>query len=290
MADCPDVLTWVDPDGGSLLLAAANGVVVGRKAGFGMPPIDITQDVVPFTPGGVTTAVRHGVRKIDVVLVPNVVSAPSTAGLRAVLRDLAYRMDPTRGVGYLSIVTPVDSLRIACRYEQGMEWNEARGLMQAALPMVATFRCDSPYFEALTETAIGPEVMAGGGAFFPILPVSFSSSDFTPQFTIVNTGSAPAEPVWTVTGPCSSAVVITNTTYSESMTVDVTLGAGEVLTIDTRTGSRAIEVDGVSVLGSFYGELFTLRPGTNVVDVLVPAATAGATTVEGSYRRRELTT
>lgn len=286
MAD-PDLITWVDPDGVETTLAAAAGMTVGRKAGFGMPPVALVQARSPFRPGAVTTFVEHGVRHLDVVLVPRVVDLgqPGMAELRATLRSWAYSMDPVRGAGVMRLATPAGDRQIACRYAQGMEWDEQRGNAEALLPMLVTFVCDSPYFEASADEVIGPWEQAAPGEFFPILPIEFSAATFTPQYAVTNAGDVDAEPVWTVTGPASSAVVGENLTTGESFTANVNLAAGEELVVSTVHGDRFVELNGTSVIGSFSGLLWALRPGSNTVRFTVPGSSVG-TAVEGSYRPR----
>jgi hypothetical protein len=75
----------------------------------------------------------------------------------------------------------------------------------------------------------------GGGVLFPVtFPAVFGASISPTTFNVWNLGSVEMRPVLVVTGPCSNPT-ITNTTApgQPSLTFNVTLAAGDTLTIDT---------------------------------------------------------
>lgn len=78
------------------------------------------------------------------------------------------------------------------------------------------------------------------------------------EMTVVNSGNLDAYPVFTITGP-GQVPIITNATTGASFVVNRNLVAGEVVTIDSRTG--AVNPSSVRLLG----RPFVLVPGTNTI-------------------------
>lgn len=78
------------------------------------------------------------------------------------------------------------------------------------------------------------------------------------EMLLVNSGDLPAFPVFTITGPVDQPV-ITNITSGAEFTVNKTLAAGEVLTIDAKTG--VITPSTVRLTGRPW----LLAPGSNTV-------------------------
>ncbi|WP_052372635.1 phage distal tail protein [Amycolatopsis taiwanensis] len=92
-----------------------------------------------------------------------------------------------------------------------------------------------------------PPAPGGGGLVFPLVfPLVFGSAQAGGELVLTNTGNAPAQPVWRITGPCTGPV-ITNADTGAQLAFDPTyvLPAGQSLKLSTE--DRAVLLDsGVS--------------------------------------------
>jgi Phage tail protein len=267
-----ETITWLDADGASTLLEV-EWATEDRFA----PPVLFDEEVVPEQPGARVRAVRHGVRTF---VLPLWITAASEAGLRSTLRSLVAAMDPLRGPGRIRVSAPGgDQREITCFYQDGLNLKEVLGqnsgpLMQRA-PVI--FRAPDPYFYDISDT-LSPDYTIGTPAtFFPILPLRLTNSDVFADLTVVNSGDVQAWPVWTLIGP-GSAITLRNLTTGKVLTLSVTLGAGESVTIDTRPGAKTVtKNDGSNLFGHLgTSALWPLARGTNQIRMEMAGATTAS--------------
>ncbi|QOR55357.1 MAG: hypothetical protein SHS37scaffold145_8 [Phage 71_18] len=248
-------ITFIDPSGIEYVLTSQDDhAALEGIAGRGMPPIRISDEIVPMTPGARLRDLQHGVRD---VAVPIAFYDDDLVAVRAALRGVMRTFDPRRGDGTLRVLT-VDGIErdLTCRYQGGFEIVEAppdRGISptQAAQRGVLVFRAFDPYWydvEAFTEEfTLG----AAGGSFFPIpnpTTGSFITLTASEVFTTVTIDLDTDLddwnwPVWTITGP-GSAIVLRNLTTGDDIDLTanggLTLDDGEVATLDLRPGVKTL--------------------------------------------------
>lgn len=169
------------------------------------------------------------------------IEAGSEAQLRSRLRALIHAMRPKAGPGTLTVVTEDGVRRSLTAYlEAGLEGDESE---RTHLPgrwwrAALRFFAPTPWWEADAETVSSG--LGGGEPFFPLPPVKLSPSLVAGKFSIdCSDSDAPAYPVWTITGPGSN-LVLTNNTTGRTISVSVTLAAGETLVINTRPGFQSV--------------------------------------------------
>jgi hypothetical protein len=274
-----ETVTWIDPDGATTVLTTFLPVT-GRF----MPPIAFEEEGVPEQPGLRLRAVRHQAREF---VIPVLLRADSDAELRAAIRDLVARMDPTRGDGIIRVTAPGgDQREIVCRYAGGLELTEEPAWRSQKAAVV--FRAHDPYWRATSDTQ---QIFESGDSagFFPFFPLRLTSSEIFADATVTNTGDVETWPVWTITGP-GSAIVLRNLSTGKQLSLSVTLGGGESVVIDTRPGAKTVtRSDGTNVFPalSAVSSLWPLRRGSNAVRVEMTSATADSS-VTLAWRPRYL--
>lgn len=268
-----EAIQWIDPDGVFTTLD-----VEWEVKGRFMPPIETKVDQVPGQAGGIPRSTRHGVREFLVMVWQ---SAGSDAALRTALRNFVRTMDPTRGSGKLRVTSPLgDQREITCQYKAGLDLDETLGDNSGPdyqkIPLA--FTAFDPYWYAVSPIAesftIGTQPL-----FFPLFPLRLSSSQVAVEDTLVNGGDIETWPVWTVTGP-GSVIKLINLTTGEKIDLQTnTLGAGEVLTIDTRENVKTLTLqngDNLFEWLSIDSSLWSLRYGNTLMHLEMSGATAAS--------------
>lgn len=274
-----ETITWIDADGVSTALS-----VILPYSGRFMPPVAFEEEGIPEQPGERLRAVRHRSREFTL---PILFRDTTDAGLRTAIRDLVAKLDPTRGDGRIRVTAPGgDQREITCRYMAGLEGDEQAMLRAQKAPVV--FKAHDPYWYATGDTTTTFTV-GTAGSFFPFFPLVLASSEVFTDATVINVGDVDAWPVWTVTGPGSN-LVLRNLTTGKQLTLSVTLGASESVSIDTRPGVKTVTHSNGSNLFpdlSANSSLWPLRRGANSVRIELTSATA-ASSVVLSWRPRYL--
>lgn len=141
------------------------------------------------------------------------------------------------------------------------------------LGLVVTMRAGDPYWTA--ADSLQTSLRSGTPkTFLPrLVNLRVSASQSMGEVTTVNPGDAPAYPTWVVIGPGDNFRAISPA--GETLHWEGSLGAGETLTIDTRTGSV---VDGTGA--NRYAELapapkmWQIPPGSTVATASLQNTTA----------------
>ncbi|HYJ33828.1 MAG TPA: hypothetical protein VE326_11465 [Candidatus Binatia bacterium] len=202
----------------------------------------------------------------------------------------------------------LDTLRAICQparrpwlYAQCDGWEQQRRIQLRATPMTCTvgskntsylevslaFAAPTGLFEALEPVVTGPAYpqtgagfsldpgdagsaalyLAPGDAGSPAL--SLAAGDGGNLLTITNVGSAPAAPVFTITGPCASPQIINYTTGVRIAFGNYTVPDGHSVVIDV--ARRTVLLDG-DPAQSLYNRVdwsvsrwFLLEPGTTTL-------------------------
>jgi Phage tail protein len=245
--------------------AAGDTVRVRMLAGVAgrmMPPIQTTTIPRPAGNGSRYLGSAHLERLVSVPI-----AFPGTLTDRAELRRWARVLDPTAGVGLLSVIGgPNPGRQLRCVYDSGFD------ALEESLPNFnegsLVFRAAWPYWEDGTEQSVDVAQGATGLTWFPFLPLVLGASDAFAVFTITNVGDVEAWPIVTVTGPGQDATA-TNMTTGDSWTVSGAIPAGSQLIVDHRPGRKAVTQDGANAFGRLApgSSLWPLVPGANRIQV-----------------------
>ena len=273
--------------GVELWLTRANGWYVLRGIeGLDNPPVSLLVDEPATWDGGLFRDARYAPRE---VFIPLHLQADDNAELRDAVRDLASLLDPKRGAVTLTVNHPDGRTRSIDGY-LAAPLGQALGAAEAMTwrRMGLSLRCPDPFWtgeESSTSLVVSSALVDFLGD--PFLPLAVSDSQVAGTLTVNNSGDADAYPVWTVTGPASTITIdVDGRTWSTSSA----LGAGEVLTVDTRRGAQSVDVDGTAAWGRLAAgaDLAPFPPGTTGVGVDITGATDD-TVLEVTWSQKWLT-
>ncbi len=279
-----ETFVWEDPDGAETTLAVEWAI----RNRF-MPEADYIVDRSPQSPGSIVRSVRHTSRTL---ILPIVVQGTDPTDLRTKLRDLNVAMDPMRGAGRIKNAGPDGTTRVVeCWLQDGLAADENMNSTSARTwqRLSLQFFCEEPYWLDDSPTSETIEYQTTTATFFPFFPLRLSSSSVFGSTTINNTGDVDTYPRWTITGPGSS-FYIKNLTTDKTIEIDLTLSAGETLTIDTKPGVSTVRLnDGTNQFGSLsaLSSLWPLVPGSNSVQLEMSSADVNSS-FSYSYERRWL--
>lgn len=294
----PLTVTYIDPDGEVWEWSAPSSRCrVLSVTGIGGPPAAYTDISLA---GGGSLPQSYGAAKRSIVVGLHVYDDESQAGLLDLLDRLTYALwhdragVPTPGV--LRFARPDGTARqieVFCTSGPPQtDTDETWDAYQRDTDFGLTFESG---LDALFRDAdpVGPLVFGTpptGGGVPPMPPVLLTPSSTLGTSTIRNTGNGEAYPVWTITGP--GVPTLTNVTTAREFSLDVTLEADEVITVDTRpTLQSAVDQDGTDRWGDLVKasprDLWTLIPGTNVLTLQLASAGEGSK-IEMVYHRRWL--
>jgi hypothetical protein len=274
---------WIDANGNETSLSGSSSinVLIGPKGRF-MPPISLVEQQVPFQAGTRLKQTYVQAREIDL---PLGIMGASTSDLRTQLRNLLNMFNPLAGDGKLKIIAEDGSQRIInCRYSSGLEMQETGLLWQNVIIVLKAF---DPYWYDPNTIVQTFKLNENPGLFFPILPLRLVSSTIFADVTIDNTGDVETWPEWIITGPCDS-LVLSNLTTGEVTDLQVSLEAGETITVDTSPYVKTItKSDGTNLYYTMTDDssLWSLKDGNNSIQIQMSNATNDSS-VQLSYGLR----
>lgn len=138
---------------------------------------------------------------------------------------------------------------------------------------------------------VGPLVFAAppsSGGVPPMPPVILAPPTTLGETTVTNAGNGEAYPIWEVHGP--GTPTFTNVTTGREFSLAVTLGADEVITIDTRPARQsAVDGTGADRWGDLVKtnprDLWQLVPGANLLNLALAGSDTGSSISMLYYRR-----
>jgi len=148
---------------------------------------------------------------------------------QAATRPLWYQL-PGHGLRVVNVFCAARSMPGAQEY--------AFGVTKAALQ----FTAPDPLKYGTTVTGSTGLPIPGGGLTYPLVyPLDYGTGGTSGRVVVSNYGTAPASPVFTVTGPIDSAGFQV-TDVEDAITLQFTgaVGAADVFVIDTRTGAATL--------------------------------------------------
>ncbi|MEV4179947.1 hypothetical protein AB0J28_00690 [Streptosporangium canum] len=154
----------------------------------------------------------------------------------------------------------------------------AAGIVKCGLQWVAS----NPAKLELTERSvtIAAPTAGSGGLTYPLTyPLVYGTAGSPNNANATNFGTEPADPVLTFTGPLTTPRVV-NSTLTRALEFNITLGAGQTLTVDVGRGT--VLLDGVTdrltsrTNSSVPVRAFQFGPGDNNLTLLAASFGVGA--------------
>lgn len=288
---------WVDPTGTVRDLTHATSLarfVTRGSRGLGGPEVDVVVEKLPFQPGGM---VRHVGIQPGRIELPLLIQEQGIGDLIGAVRTVRgwFRTgdERTRTPGYLRVTRPDDSVRqIGCFYAGGFEGDTSDGGTDWA-PYVISLLAPDPYWTDPTDTVLTFAQGDTVSSWFdtPYIWGSLTASDVFSEPLVINGGDVEAYPVWTVTGPGTNPTAYNRTT-GKLWQLNITLLAGETVTVDTRP---ARDRGNVEIIDNYQNnrlrdlsntsKLWTLQAGGNYL-TLSMGNTTGASSMAMAYHAR----
>jgi hypothetical protein len=279
-----DSISWISPDGLEYSISD-NHLIKAGSDGLYMPPIDFVEEDV---------ALQHGSRLREVLVRPREIDLPiyvdgtNEVDLRNQLRMLIRLLNPLKGDGKLRVKGPDGSQReLVCRYKGGLEISEKSDSKIGNLQgVVLVLRAFDPFWYD-TTTQVHTFTTGQPATFFPFFPMRLSSSTVFADTTVENTGDVEAWPEWIITGP-GDTIILRNLTTGEVTQLNVDLGRGESITIDTRPFHKTItRNNGINDFNTLTDDssLWALQEGINNIRLEMSNATSESS-IQLSYKNR----
>ncbi|MFI6516853.1 phage distal tail protein [Spirillospora sp. NPDC050679] len=279
-------VTWTSPDGTETVLSGwRDGLILTAGAkGLGMPQYQLYMRESGALDGDVVTGVRAKAREL---FLPIAVYGEDRADALDKRAALARAFDPIEvnggGEGVLTVTEPGSEPRsIRAYYSEGMEGAEGRdeaGWNWAKFGI--TLHAAEPYWSGEpSERFWGPK--KADQTFLPVGPPEFlkvSNSQVIGTGMVIDCpGDARSYPRWTLKGPIGAGAEFANRTLGVRWKLNRALTAGDTVVVDCHPRKRTVLRGAENLWPQLEptSQLWPLRPGRNVVDMLVPDV--GATT------------
>lgn len=286
-------LLYVDPDGEAWNFSDLAGQVqVVNVAGIGSPPVALTSLALPS--GGMIPQNYIGTGR---TIIAGIVFGADTQAEFMDLQDrLAYALWTERNgepaPGTLIVQRPDGRARqirvlVTGGPDQADDDRDKSGLTWASFPV--TFRSTDAYWSDATPTVLEFAGPPGGAGVPPMPPVLLTPNVALGSATVTNSGNAPAYPLWTVVGP--GVATFTNVTTGREFGLDVTLGSGEVITINTGPDGEAYAIDQLGadrwgdLVKSSPRDLWPLVKGDNELELVIASGDSNSRIVLSYVRR-----
>jgi hypothetical protein len=277
-----EYIAWIEPNGVEHdLSGSANiDVMIGPSGRF-MPTFELVDQEVPFLPGSRLRNIKTKPREVDL---PIEISGLSTSDLRTQLRKIMDWFNPLKGDGTLKVIAEDGSQRLlTCRYASGLEIQETGLSWLKAVLVLKAF--DPFWYDA--NVIVQTFTTGQPATFFPFFPLRLTNSTVFADTTIINSGDVEAWPTWIITGPGSN-IYLRNLTTGELTNINVTLGVGETINIDTRQGKKTVvKGDGTNLYPNLSSgsSLWALQQGTNQIRLEMSGASTQSS-IQLSYQNR----
>jgi hypothetical protein len=158
------------------------------------------------------------------------------------------------------------------------------------LPLLAT---DPRLYDTATQAgsttlptpgAVGLDWVTGGGLNWVTGGgLNWGTTTSNGTFSMANTGNADTWPTFTLTGPLTGPVTITNNATGQQLTYSNTLGAGDSLVITTDPAKRSVLLNGSDRFTLMTSASWFSIPASSAVTVAL-AASAGSGSLSASWQ------
>lgn len=207
------------------------------------------------------------------ITLPLFVQGSDRAAFLVRRRRLQAIMASRSGVRVTHVEDDGESMWLQGYYVGGMEGDGGTGRLGPNWSLYApTLRCGQPFWSMAEQSE--PWRLGAAGSWFPFPPLVLRGSIITARRNVVNPGDVDSWPRWTVTGP-GDRLDIKHWGTGRLITFNRVIGAGEVVVIDTRPGSRSVtNGSGVNLMPfvSSDPEFWPIQGGTNDIELTMPSA------------------
>jgi hypothetical protein len=153
------------------------------------------------------------------------------------------------------------------------------GLIRA---QISLFCPDPRYYDGTNSIIYLSPSTPSGRTYNRTYNVTYGGGSLTSNGTIVNSGWAATGPLVTITGPAVNPVV-SNVTTGQSITINYTMGASDVLTLDLNNRLVTLNNSPARNLMANNSQWFTAAPGNTTLSFTATSFTVGVTACSVTY-------
>ena len=249
-------------------LSSRSGYLVREVRGFSLPDKDHIYARAPQ---------QHGATYVDTFFRPREcsmiihVKGRCAEDFQAKHRALVRAMNPLDDCQLRIETDDHERYTLTCRPVTAMEVARLNAITSDILVQLVA---DDPFFHTPEEEEEFVAALVPGLRIPFAFPGVIRPAYFTALLTVTNNGHVLVPPIVTINGLCTNPS-IANETTGETLTVDETVAAGDVLTVDM--GERTAIITGgggaeTNVLGSVSGVWWALALGDNAIRITSDAA------------------
>lgn len=246
-------LVYTNPRGVSLTLYQDPFLITSLE-GLDLPTVDIQEQKAPYQDGTTYLDALFEPRTITVtgaITQPQDLSAIFTS--RA---EILAALNPKNGPGVLTY-TNDNATYTTVATVTGAPLFPDKPATEPLQRFQITFYCNDPYWYAEDQGSITMSLVTGGLTFPITFPITFGTYIGNTPTAAVNAGDSETPVIISVNGPAVNPV-ITNQTTGELIRCNIEIFAGDILSINTKFGSKAITLN--SSAGVISNQMSTLDP------------------------------
>ncbi len=227
-------LVYTNPRGVSVTLYN-DPYLITTLDGLDLPTVDEQEQKAPYQDG--TTFLDALFEPRSIVVTGAIINIQQLGAIFTNRAVILAALNPKNGPGVLTYTNDDAVYTTVCTVSQASFPNKlATDPFQV---FQIQFYCNDPYWYAEDQSLISM-VLVTGGLTFPIsFPIVFGSYVGSVPTSAPNDGDSVTPVLIQVNGP-SVNPVITNTTTGEFIRCEISLDPGDVLTINTKFGSKSI--------------------------------------------------
>lgn len=259
-----------------------SGIVLGEADAFGVDWLCDSDD--PWSPGPAIRAVTgeratdHGSWDASEFYASRTwaFSGIAKCGDHQALHEAKQRFMSTIGIGLdVRFIEPGFDRTARFRRDGAPLWAELTP--NTAQFSASLWAADPRAYSTALHTASTPFPSSTGGLTWPATwPATWDATVVDGTMSLPNAGTEIAWPVFRIDGPVTQPVIV-NADTGDSMHIDLTLGAGEWVIVDTSSHQVLANGDpNASRRDRFFGTWWGLEPGANTSVFFGAAAGTGA--------------
>ena len=279
-------ISMTGANGDSITFDYGTYILTEGLKGFGIPSTSLRIQA-SATDGGVFRHTKRGIREVQL---PIMTVGTDRADVETKLRRLSNIMQNSSGATTLTATyANGDVFNLGVYYAGGGETQFGQNAGTTYAMWLVTLQAPNPFWTYNTaQTVTIANAPAGRGLLPALSKLRVSPGSWLGSVTVNNSlGDVASYPKWTIYGPVTGLQIVNQSNVG--FTYPTTIGAGEIITIDTGLGT-VVDAGGVNKYASLglAPKLFSLPPGTTKVSVSGSGATTSTQVLCTYYPKREV--
>jgi hypothetical protein len=227
-------LVYTNPLGVSVTLYR-DPYLITTLDGIDLPTVDEQEQKAPYQDG--TTYLDSLFEPRTIVVTGAIINIQALGAIFTNRATIISALNPKNGPGVLTYTNDNAVYTTICTVSQASFPNKlATDPFQT---FQIQFYCNDPYWYSNISGSITMSIVTGGFSFPFSFPFSFGTYTGNIPTSAVNAGDSITPVIISILGPCLNPV-IRNTTTGELIRCAITLTSGDILSINTKFGSKSV--------------------------------------------------